>query len=606
MKLVPEWRKAAGPGVALAQAKAPSGAATAPAAQQVIAPAVRGTAGGPPAMQYILRPNVRDRWLASQLSYFTPQIVENTIRGAMAGNLLAQWLMFDLMEQTWPRLNSNLNTLKDAVVDLDWPLQAAAPIGDKPSAEAQRRKKVVESIIEEMDPEPDNNECDFEDTQRDIMDAVGKGIAVSEILWAAPGDAENTTGLWVPRATRWAHPRYYGYAPQPGTDDRLMLNLMEVRLANAASGLAPESGGQYARFPRDKFLISVMKQKSGHPISGAMLRILGAFWAAQNFTWEWFLNLAQIFGVPIRWATYATGTANAGTIQAIEEMLATLGSAGYGAFPEGTKLEIKESAGNAKDNPAKAFIDAADTVADIIILGQTLTTTQGERGSQSLGEIHKTVRDEKIHAVAKRVAKVLNNQFVRSICRLNFGDTVECPWFQPSTKESKDVAGTATRYKTLLSIDGVRISQQQFYEDNDLVVPDADDPVFIGSASGPMGPDGGLGAEDGGPKAAMANAADAATERLVNNTLEGLTGVQGRWLGGVKPFFRELVAKAKDDSLSDADFVRTLERAAKQMPELFAKMDHAVLAKALENAMGSAVVNGAVRGSLRRSGRGQQ
>ena len=195
-----------------------------------------------------------------------------------------------------------------------------------------------------------------------------------------------------------------------------MLNLMEVRMANPeiADSLKPAFdswgvqgalgpvgvlNGLYARFPQDQFIVSIFKQKSGHPISGALLRILGFWWAASNFSWEWFLNLAQIFGVPLRWTTVAKD-APPDTILQVETMMANLGSAAWAVFPEGTKIEVQKALESARDNPAKAFIDAGDIICDTIILGQTLTTSQGERGSQSLGVIHKTVRDETVQAVA--------------------------------------------------------------------------------------------------------------------------------------------------------------------------------------------------------------
>lgn len=613
---VPDWRQNAQPGMTLAQVKGQKNPVTAnPTTPAQPDPGARSP------MQMIIRPNVRDRWLASQLSYFTPQIVENTFRGAMAGNLLAQWLLFDLMEQTWPRLSKNLNELKNAVIDLDWNLQPFALRGDDPTPEAQRRAKIIEQAIWQMKPQVDLDEADFEDTLYDVMDALGKGIAVSEIDWMAPGDPDNKTGLWMPRATRWVHPRYYGYPPQPGVEDRLMLNLMEVRLANAGTAEALQPvfsswgteanatlNGLYARFPRDQFIVSIFKQKSGHPISGAMLRLLGFLWAASNFAWEWFLNLAQIFGVPIRWATYSTATAKAETITAIEDMLANMGSAGWAAFPEGTKLEIIKALETARDNPSKGLIDAADIICDIVVLGQTLTTSQGERGSQALGNIHKTVRDEKVAAVAKRAAKVLNLQFLPAVCRLNFGDDSECPWLQPSTKESKDLVNTANRYKTLLSIPGLRISQRQCYEDNDLIVPDPDDPVLVGQASGggfgSSSGNGSSGSDDGSSQisSAMARGKDAATDKVIGRALENLTGVEAKWLAGVTPFFRELVAKAKDGAISDAELVTALEKAQRQLPELFSKLDSKALAQALEGAMGAALVNGAVRGFMKRGG----
>src|SRR5579884_2360167 len=103
----PDWRVGAPAGVPLAQLQPkPTNAVEQPT--------------------YIL-PNARDRWMATNLHYYSPKRVENIARSAMSGNTVAQWQMFDLMEQTWPRLAKNLNELKDAVVDLDWTLQAYAP-----------------------------------------------------------------------------------------------------------------------------------------------------------------------------------------------------------------------------------------------------------------------------------------------------------------------------------------------------------------------------------------------------------------------------------------------------------------------------------------------
>jgi phage gp29-like protein len=297
-------------------------------------------------------------------------------------------------------------------------------------------------------------------------------------------------------------------------------------------------------------------------------------------------------------------------------MLSNMGSAGWGAFPEGVKLELFKALESARENPSKAFIDAADILCDIVILGQTLTTSQGERGSQALGTIHKDVRDEKIQAVAKRTAKVLNGQLLPAVCRLNFGDDTECPWFQPSARASKDLTTMATRYKMILSIPGIEVSKQQFYEDNELVVPEEQDDVLVGqgpSGSGhaggqDQGGNAGNGQDDGEgetPTTAVAKAKSAATEQLVNKVLEDLTGVEAKWLAGVKPFFRELVAKAKDQSLSDADFIRALEKAKKEMPELMARLDSAALAKAFYESMSAAAVNGAVRGYMQR-GRGRR
>src|SRR5690349_14350915 len=82
-------------------------------------PPIRSPGPPPGTMTRLIRTSARDRWLSGIISYYTPQIVESTARSALSGNLFAQWLMFDLMEQTSPRISKNFNELKDAVVSLD-------------------------------------------------------------------------------------------------------------------------------------------------------------------------------------------------------------------------------------------------------------------------------------------------------------------------------------------------------------------------------------------------------------------------------------------------------------------------------------------------------
>ena len=548
----------------------------------------------------LIRASARDRWMATTLSYYTPSNIENTCRGAMSGNLVAQWQMFDLMEQTWPRLNKNLNEIKDGAKAMPRLVRPFADKDDKPTPEAVRRAKIVDKLLRTMRPNRKRNERDLDDTIYDVLDALGKGIALSQVEWEqrTVSVAGKSNLLWCPRATSWVHPRYYGYPPNSDQQDELMLNAREIGQNN------PEfyAEANWVPIPDDQFVVSMILQKSGHPINGSMLRILGLLWAAQNFTWEWFLNFAQIFGAPIRWATYDPATATAGTIQAVMDMLQQMGSFGYAAFPAGTQLELKEAVKSAQDNPQKALLDAADLVCDLMIIGQTLTS-EGQRGggggsSRALGQVHQDIRSERITKAANVAAKLLSEQLIAAICRLNFGDDTECPQLVIVTKANKDLIAEAQRWQILVQIPGTQFSRQQFYEDNELQVPDENDDVIEGGVMPAAGSK--PGDPNANPDSAMAKAkAAAADERLIGNVLEELTGVESRWLGNVKPFFRDLLAKAKSADVSDAEFVQVLAKAKTEMPELFDRLNVHDLAKAMEDAMSTALVNGAVRGSLR-------
>ena len=93
---------------------------------------------------------------------------------------------------------------------------------------------------------------------------------------------------------------------------------------------------------------------------------------------------------------------------------------------------------------------------------------------------------------------------------------------------------------------------------------------------------------------------DKARNKLADAWLEQLTGVEGRWLGSVKPFFTHLIAAAESETVTDKQLIQAVQRASDVMPELFRNLDTEAVADALEKAMGAAAFNGA---NLRAAGR---
>jgi phage gp29-like protein len=554
--------------------------------------------------QSFIAPQARDRWQTQTLKSYTPDRVEQIVRGVVAGDLQAQWKMFDLMEQTWPRLAKNLGDLKDAAISVEWPLQPWSPKGGQPSPEAVRRARICEEAIWHMQPAPDSDENDFEDTLRDLLDAKGKGISVLEIDWhARPYEGGS---IFAPRCTRWINPRYYGYPP---TGAKLMINATELGASAGFNGTPSPlafAGGMdgYVPFPANKFLIGVSKTKTGHPISGALLRTLGWWWAASNFTWGWFLNYTQLFGMPIRLA-FHDPNASAPTIQQIQDMLENMGSAAYGTFPAGTQIDFKSDVKNATGSAHEVLIKMADKICDLLILRQTLTSDTGDNGSGSraLGEVHEGVLEDVRLGCARWAAKVLSAQLLRPICLLNFGDDRECPWFMPAKGEHEDPKALAERDNILLA-QGVEMEKAWFYDRHGIPVPAPGADVIVGRPAmmpgfpGPGGQIPGSGLPPAAEDTATAHAK--AVDQLIERTLEDLTDVQAKWLGGLKPPLHRLIALAESKNVSDADFIAAAEKLVKEMPELFTKLKPQALAKHLEGALGAAVINGALQAAMKR------
>lgn len=614
---LPAWRQHAKPGVPLAT--------LARAAAAEVPPAPSANSKLPTPFYAVVRPDARTRWTGAIARNFDPARIESVLRGALSGNLVAQWELFDLMEDTSPRIQKNLNQRKLAVLNYVRSFNAWTEDDEPASDEAEHRAKVISNALWKMRPAADEDQNGFDATIYDVLDAVGKGIALLEVDWEHR-DAGKLGTVVGPKCTRWIHPRYYGY---PNQGSWLGLNVSEVRnseseIRNDSALRVPQSAlnltpvdGTYARIPADKFLVCIRKTRSGHPSGTALLRALAFWWAASNFTQEWFLNLAQIFGLPIRWANYDPNTP--GLVDTVLDMLENMGNAAYAAFPAGTTLELKEGPKAGTDNPQVALLDRADKQYDLLILGQSGTTEVAgpgkNGGSLAANKVLEGVEERIVAADATFVMRIFNEQLIPMIERLNFGDNTLTPELCLELPTVEDVTGLVTTYQKGVEAQVLTPNKEdEVHIRKKMALPAMSQEVeanWAGSGGtrraatsqpaagfGNPSPNSNLPSADA--VSAHAHAAADATAKLVDNVLENLTGVEARWLGGLKPTFHRLIALAQSDRVSDADFVAALAKASKEMPELFAKMDADALADAFNTAMSTAVVNGAVAGALQR------
>ncbi len=537
----------------------------------------------------IIRQEAAPRWLMPGLAQMTPAYVETILRGGLLGNHYWQWQLFALMEDTWPRLVKNANEIKTAAIAEFFERfeLRAFDEEDGAGASALERQKLVKSALNGLRPRADEDENGSRGTYYDILDAWLKGVSVVEVLWdQRPGDGGGP--LIAPRATAWVHPKNYAWSSE-GWIGLLPTNQRET--------YSPAQNVE--RFPEDQFLIAVRKARTGHPLGGALLRALGWAWAASNFAEAWFLDFAQVFGQPIRWANYDPNMP-LGDRQVLAQMLEQMGSQAWAMFPAGTVLDLKEAIQNARENPQKVLLDYADTICDLLLLGQTLTTqVSREGGSRALGEVHADVRDDMIEAAANFLAEVVNEQFIPAILRLNYGDAAEAPQFV--REDVKDQKAEADRDVLLLDR-RIEFPKKWAYERWGIPLPQAGEETIGAPARG-------NGQEPGrvaNPESRIPNTDQPAAEaadasgKLADRVLENLTGVEAKWLGGAKPYFTRLIEAAKDDQLTDTQFVEILARAQRQIPDLLRHLDTKLVAAELEASMGAACVNGAIRGALKR------
>lgn len=117
----------------------------------------------------------------------------------------------------------------------------------------------------------------------------------------------------------------------------------------------------------------------------------------------------ELFGMPQRIGKYSTYDPEGRKL--LESAFEKAGSAPWLVIPKESEVETRESA-SGSGTSYDEFRKACNEEMLITILGQTLTTIQGEKGARSLGEVHMEVEASKHAGDIRFVERVLNEKFI--------------------------------------------------------------------------------------------------------------------------------------------------------------------------------------------------
>ena len=127
-----------------------------------------------------------------------------------------------------------LNARKRTVAQLDISVE---PADDTPMATAQA--DFVKSFL---------NRDTLESEIFDMLDAIGKGFSVTEIIW------ETSSSQWMPKSLNWVDPRWIAFQ-----QNDLSKPLLKVE-------------GGYKELAPFKYIYTTIKAKSGLDIRGGLIR----------------------------------------------------------------------------------------------------------------------------------------------------------------------------------------------------------------------------------------------------------------------------------------------------------------------------------------------
>lgn len=326
---------------------------------------------------------IRQVWHQSVASGLTPGRLAAILQAAAEGSAHDYLTLAEEMEERDLHYASVLGTRKLAVSGLTIRVEAASD-----DAEDVRRADQLKEIVES--PE-------FGELQADLTDAMGKGYAVSEIMWDRSGKT------WNPSRFEPRDQRFFQFDRDTGRELRL---LDEADMVNGIA-LTPY-----------KFIVHLPRIRSGLPIRGGLARLAAVGYMCKAWTWKDWMGFADIFGMPMRVGRYGPG-ASKDDINTLMSAVANLGSDAAAVIPDSMRIEFTQAANvTGAGDFFKGLAEWWDKQISKAVVGQTMSTDDGS--SQAQATIHNEVRLDLLQADAKAESNTLNRYFVRPWCDLNF------------------------------------------------------------------------------------------------------------------------------------------------------------------------------------------
>ena len=369
---------------------------------------------------------VSDKYSDYPSNGLNPIRLAEIFREADAGDVLRQVELFEDIEEKDPHLFSQLQTRKNAVTGLDFEI---IPFGDEP-----RDKEIADFIAEQLESIES-----FEEVETDLLDAIGKGFAVSEILWGFEG-----TRVTVREIKSRHQKRFFWDA----LDDSF-----KVRTQEAPEGIL---------LPENKFIIHKYKARSGHPSRAGILRVVAWMYLFKNYDIKDWVSFAEVYGLPLRLGKYQPGAGEADKL-ALMQALIQIGADAAGIIPDGTTIDFITTEKSGSIDLYERFARYCDEQISKAILGQTLTSDSGG-GSYAQSKTHNDVRHDLTVADCKALASTLRRDLIRPLCIFNFGENKRIPRIRFDCEESEDLMQTANILGLLIEKTGLRVPVSYLYK----------------------------------------------------------------------------------------------------------------------------------------------
>lgn len=368
----------------------------------------------------------------------TPVRLANLLRMADQGDPLAYFELAEQIEERDLHYVGVLGSRKRSVAQVKVTVEAAS---DEPDDIA-----MADMVREWLDRD------ELADETFDILDATGKGLSWTEIVW------DTSEGQWRPDRLEWRDPRFFTF----DRDGRTPL------LRGGEDGV----GGDTPLDPF-KFVQHRVKAKSGLAVRSGLARIVAWAWMFKAFTQRDWAIFTQTYGQPIRIGKY-NSAASKEDRAALWRAVANIAGDCAAIVPEGMALEFIES----KNVGAGADLyenraDWLDRQVSKAVVGQTGTsdTKQGGLGDGG-NKVHANIANDIKRSDCRGLAATLNRDLIRPWVQLERGPQKRYPRVEIEEREPEDLKQISDSLAQLVPL-GLRVQQSEVRDKLGFSDPDA-------------------------------------------------------------------------------------------------------------------------------------
>jgi phage gp29-like protein len=348
---------------------------------------------------------VRQPFAPTVTSGLTPERLGAIIAAVDQGDAHDYLTLAEEMEERDLHYHSVLGTRKLAVGGLDVAVEAAS---DDPAD-----VKISDAVTELTKCE------EFTNLIADLLDALGKGYSVSEIMWDKSGSQ------WQPKCYEHRDPRFFLFNRFNGQE----LRLVDEKDPGFGIPLEPY-----------KFIQHRPKIKTGLPIRGGLARLACVAFMCKSYTLRDWMTFAEVFGMPLRVGKYDSGATD-NQKAALLRAVANIGSDASAIIPDTMQIEFVDAAtSNGGDKLFQGLADWLDRQVSKGVLGQTMTSDSSSAGlGSNQADVHNDVREDIRDDDGRKLAATISRDLIRPFVDLNFGPQKKYPKLTLTEQKPEDL-----------------------------------------------------------------------------------------------------------------------------------------------------------------------